>query len=256
VTVAALTAISSAGAGSSLALAVDPTQLVLVGAAKGTFKVRNPTSKPLPLTASVGNYTIRNNGSFVVNPKLPPRRSAKHWLSISPKRFTIDPHATVVLKVRSHPGRRAGVGDHQALVLFTTEPSGTGKVQVRTRIGSPVLVRVKGKIRRKIAIGSLSVARRQHQLRLVLVNRGNINERLLKHRVSVVLKQGKRTIQSLWPASRDILPRNQSVYKLPYRPSLKGKLTAVVNVRPANGAQAGALAPPLKPIHRTFRIRL
>jgi hypothetical protein len=253
--VAGLAAVTSASAGPLTALAVDPTQLVLVGAAKGQFTLRNPSSNPLKLNATIGNYVIKPNGVFVVNPKLPPARSAKRWVSISPKQFTIKPRGNFILKVRSHPGRKAGPGDHHALVLFTTTPSGKGKVLVRTRIGVAVLVRVKGKIKRRVLIGGLSAVRSKHQLRLILANRGNINERLLRHTVSVALKQGSRTVQTLWAPPRDILPHSRSIYGLPYRRALKGTYSAIVKVRPINGPRAGALAPTVKPFQRTFRVR-
>jgi hypothetical protein len=207
------------------------------------------------LNAAVGNYIIKPNGRVVVDPKLPPKRSAKHWLTISPKQFTVKANGQFDLKVRSHPGRKAGAGDHHALVLFTTKPSGKGKVLVRTRIGVGVLVRVKGKIKRKLAITGLSATRSQHKLRLVIANQGNINERLLRHRVSVTLTQGKRTVQKLWGPPRQVLPHSRTVYSLGYRSNLKGKVTAVVTVCPVNGALAGAFAPPIKPVKRTFRVR-
>jgi len=248
-------AASGASAGPVTSLAVDPTQLVLVGATEGSYTVRNPTGKPVSLNASIGNYTITPKGKAVVNPKVPPKGSAKHWLTISPKSFQLKAHASAVLTVRSHPGKHAGPGDHHALVLFTTAPSGKGKVLVRTRIGVTALVRVRGKIKRKLVIGGVSAARRSHQLRLVLRNRGNINERLPRNSVRVVLKKGHRTLQRLSAPARDMLPRSRSVYGLPYQHGLSGTLTAIVTVRPLNGQAAGALAPRLKPVKRTFRVR-
>ena len=252
---AAVPSAGAAGAGPVTTLAVFPTQLILVGAAEGTYTVRNPTAKPISLSASIGNYTIKPNGKAVVNPKVPPKGSAEHWLAISPKSFQLKPHASAVLNVRSHPGKHAGPGDHHALVLFTTAPSGKGRVLVRTRIGVTALVRVRGKIKRKLVIGGVSATRRKHQLRLILNNRGNINERLPKQSVRVVLKKGQRTLQRLSAPPRDMLPHSRSVYGLPYRHGLKGTLTATVTVRPQNGKLAGALAPPLKPIKKTFRVR-
>jgi hypothetical protein len=251
----ALTTATSAGAGSAFTLSVTPTQLILIGSSKGTFTVRNPSKSSIPLTAAVGNYIIKPNGRVVVDPKLPPKRSAKRWLTISPKHFTVKGNGTFELKVRSHPGRKAGPGDHHALVLFTSKPSAKGKVLVRTRIGVGVLVRVKGKIKRRLAIASLSALRSKHKLRLVIANRGNINERLLKKKVGLTLIQGKRTVQKLWAPPRQVLPHSRTVYSLTYRSGLKGQLKVIVTVRPVNGAPAGAFAPPLKPVTRTFRIR-
>ena len=207
------------------------------------------------MAAYIGNYTINPNGRVVVDPKVAPRRSAARWLTISPKRFTVKANGTAYLKVRSHPGRRAGPGDHHALILFVSKTRGTGTVLIKTRIGAGVLVRVKGKIKRRLTIAALSAARNTHELRLAIVNRGNINERLLRRRVSVVLSEGKRRVQTLWAPARQVLPYSRTVYALPYRSSLKGKLTATVTVRPVNGVVAGELAPTLKPVTRTFRVR-
>jgi hypothetical protein len=250
----ALVTATSAGAGSAFTLSVTPTQLTLVGASKGIFTVRNPSKTAISLQAKVGNYIIKPNGRVVVDPKLPPKRSAKLWLTISPKRFTVKGNGKFDLRVRSHPGRRAGPGDHHALVLFVSVTKGKGNVLVRTRIGVGVLVRVKGKIKRRLVIGGVS-AQGNHKLRVVIANRGNINERLLRRRVSVVLKRGSRSVQKLWAPPRQILPYSRTAYALSYRSGLKGKMTAIVTVQPANGAQAGALAPPLKPVKKTFRVR-
>ena len=251
----ALATATGAGASSDFTLSVTPTQLILVGASKGTFTVRNPSKNSIALNAAVGNYIIKPNGRVVVDPKLPPKRSAKSWLAISPKHFTVKANGEFELKVRSHPGRKAGAGDHHALVLFTSKPSAKGKVLVRTRIGVGVLVRVKGKLKRRLSIAGLSVIRSNHKLRLVIANRGNINERLLRHRVSVTLKRGKKTVQKLWEPPRQILPHSRTVYAVSYAAGLSGKFTATVNLRPVNGVQAGPDAPKLKPVNRTFRVR-
>jgi hypothetical protein len=251
---AGLAAVSSAAAGPVI-LAVHPTQLILVGLAKGEYTVRNPSGKSVSLTASIGNYAIKPNGKAVVNPKVPPKGSAKSWLTISPTSFTLKPHTSATLAVQSHPGEHAGPGDHHALILFTTAPTGKGRVLVRTRIGVTALVRVPGKITRKLVIGRPSAVRRKHQLRFPLLNQGNIDERLLARRVSVALKHGQRLVQTLRAPARDILPHSRTVFGLPYRHALKGKLTAIVTVRPLNGQAAGALAPPLKAFKKTFTVR-
>jgi len=246
---------AGAGAGPVTSLAVEPTELVLVGATNGAFMIRNPTEHPIPLKASIGNYAIKKNGTVVVNPRVAPKGSAKQWLTIAPKSFTLKPHTSAQLKVRSHPGRRAGPGDHHALVLLATVPSGKSRVLVKTRVAVAVLVRVSGKIKREFVIGGLSAARRRHQLRLVVKNAGNINERLPVRSVTVAIKHGRRVVQTLRAPARDILPHSGTVYRLPYRSSLKGKMTATVTVRPLNGSAAGPLAPPLKPVKKTFRVR-
>jgi hypothetical protein len=247
---------SGAGAGSAFTLSVTPTQLILVGSSRGYYVVRNPTKSPVTLNARVGNYTIKPNGRVVIDPKVSPKRSAKRWLTISPKHFTVKGDGKVNLKIRSHPGKRTGPGDHPALVLFVSAAHGKGNVLVRTRIGVGVLVRVKGKIKRRLVVSGLSSSRNKHQLRLSIRNRGNINERLLRRKVKVTLKRGNRTVQTLWAPARQLLPQSRTVYPLAYRSGLKGEVTATVTVQPVNGAIAGELAPTLKTVKRTFHVRL
>jgi len=247
------TTFASAGAG-AVSLAVRPTELVLVGSSRGVFTLRNSTDSPVTLTAAVGNYKIKSNGTVVVNPKVPRKGSAKRWLSFSPKTLTLNAHKSGSLNVASHPAKHAGPGDHNALILFTTGPKGKGKVLVRTRIAVAVLVRIKGKLKRKLVAQSLSANHKKHRLTLTVYNKGNINERLPKHNLTVTLKKGSRVVERISAPPRDILPRSRSVYELHYRHGLKGKLTALVTLRPVNGAPAGAFAPPLKQVRRTFHI--
>lgn len=255
--IAAATGLATfAGAGSgAVTLAVRPTELVLVGASRGVFTLRNPTEKSVTLNAAIGNYKIKSNGTVVVNPKVPRKGSAKRWLAISPKTLTLEAHESGSLNVAARPAKHAGPGDHNALILFTTAPKGKGRVLVRTRIAVAVLVRVKGKLRRKLVAQSLSANHKKHRLRLTVYNKGNINERLPKHSLEVALKKGSRIVERISAPPRDILPRSRSVYELPYKHGLKGKLTALVTLRPVNGAPAGALAPPLRQVVKTFHIR-
>jgi len=256
VVIAALVASGGAAGAGSLTIAVEPTELVLVGPSTGTFRVKNPTSSSVSLTASTGDYVIRENGKVLIDPKLPSQRSAKAWLALSTKAFTLRPHATAELAVKSNPAKNAEAGDHHALVLFATKPSGAGRVLVRTRIAVAVLVRVAGPIKRKLAITGFSAQPKKHQVRLTIRNQGNINERLLRRAVTVALKRSGRTVQSLVAPPRDVLPFGKTVYVLHYRRTLKGRFAALVTVRPVNGAGAGALAPPRRPLKKTFRVRL
>ena len=93
----------AAGGAPSLTIAVQPTELVLPGAARGTFTVINPTSSRVSLNASLGNYLIRANGKVVIDPSLPPQRSAKKWLTYSPSHFDLAPHERKQLTVSSRP---------------------------------------------------------------------------------------------------------------------------------------------------------
>jgi hypothetical protein len=252
---ATLVASASAAQGPSLSLAVRPTELVLAGAATGTFTVTNPSANAIQINASIGDYVIQENGKVLVDPQLPPERSAKGWITLSQKSFTLAAHGSFDLTVRSHPPAKADPGDHHALVLFTTATSGSGRVLVRTRIAVALLARVVGPIKRKLAIASLAPVPKKHKLRLVILNNGNINERLLRRSVTVALRRHGRTLQTLVAPARDVLPHGRTVFVLRYRSTIRRPFAANVTVRPATQAVAGALAPPSKPIKKTFQIR-
>src|SRR5437867_1255550 len=83
-----------------------------------------------------------------------PRR-ARTWLTVRPRLRTIAPGATAPVRVSARTPRGAEPGDHHALVLLTTRPVRRGPVAIRTRVGVLVLVRVRGKIVRRIDLGGL-----------------------------------------------------------------------------------------------------
>ena len=127
---------------------------------------------------------------------------------------------------------------------------------MRTRIGVALLVRVGGPIVRKLRIVSLSSAPRAHALRLVIRNNGNINERLIRRAVTVVLRHNGKKTATLVGRNRDLLPGNSAAYTLTTRNRLSGTYTATVTIRPSTAAAAGPEAPRLRPITRTFRVAL
>jgi hypothetical protein len=252
---------SASGARSpGLALAFHPNRLMLVGKAQGTFEVTNPTDRQLVVDASFADFLLRPNGRVVVSPRLPPSRSARKWLTVSPRTLRLAPHATLALRVSSNPPAGAGAspGDHHALTQFTTRPLGSRLVRTRTQIGLPVLVRVNGPLVRRLQVVSLRVARSKGKrtLQLVVRNRGNINERLLRRAVTVRLRRGGRTLHTLVGPARPILPGGHAVYALPLARRLSGSLAAVVTVRPAPPGVAGPRAPQLRTFSRTFRLSL
>jgi P pilus assembly chaperone PapD len=240
------------------AISVTPTQLVLDGRSAGTITVTNPGLRRMAVTTEVGNYVIASDGGVVVDPQLPPARSAKRWISVSPRTLRLAPGASVQVAVESRPARHARPGDHHALVMFTTV-SVTNQVAIRTRVGIPILVRVAGTLVRDLRVMSLRVDRTgdRHSLRLAVANRGNVNERLLRGQVTVLLRRGARTLAVLQPGTRTLLPGTAATLVMPYGGALRGRLTALVRVRPTPGEQAGpGLDRAVRGIERTFAIRL
>jgi hypothetical protein len=259
--VLALAAAPAAGAAPAaappIAISASPSVLTLEGAAQGTIEVTNPESQPLHVSVTLGNYDIAANGHVIVDPRQPPNRAAKAWLSAVPAQLVLAAGATAHVTVLSHPPTHAEAGDHHALVLLTTLPSGPTRVGIRTRLGVGVLVRMPGPISRKLAIVAFRKQRTKQKtvLELTLRNGGNINERLRQRDVTVTLRRGARS-STLKSPPFDLLPGDRVTQPIAYRGPLRGTVTAMIRIRPTSPEDAGPGAPSLAPIQRVFHVRL
>jgi translation initiation factor IF-1 len=164
-----------------------------------------------------------------------------------PKRIRLAPGAKGVLHVRAVPRRRTAPGDHPALVLLTTQPLGVKHVRVRMRLGVIVVLRIRGRIVRRLDARGLTV-RRSKTLRLLelrLVNRGNVTERLARDGLRLLLLSGGRRVATLRPRSRELLPHSAGIAVFTYRGRLRGAVLARVE-----------LSPPMRGPQRSFRVQL
>ncbi len=120
-------------------------------------------------------------------------------------------------------------------------------VRLRLRVGVIVVLHVRGRIVRRLDARRLSVRRRRSRrlLELLLVNRGNVTERLGGDAVRLVLRRHGRTVATLRPQRRELLPHSAGLADFPYRGRLRGDV--VVRI---------ALPPSVHGSRRTFRIRL
>ena len=250
--VLAVLALASASAGASasrpvLALTATPTRVTLAGAQRATLAVTNPGSRPVVVDVGRAGFVLDKRGRPHIAPRDAPR-AATAWVSVRPARFLLPPGATRALTVLSRPPRRAEPGDHDALVLLTTRPRHGAGVAVRMRIGVLVVVRAPGRIVRRLAVGPVHVVRHRQArvLELLLVNRGNVTERLRRGSVRVTLVRGAMR-PTLRAGAREIRPQTSAVLPLPVRRNIRGWFTARVEVA------SEALRPV---VVRTFRIRL
>ncbi len=240
---AAAASIPGAAAGRGIGLSASPLRLTLRGASTAAVVVRNPGRRTLLVDVSRAGLARSLRGK----PRVRPARGSARWLRMRPKRIRIAPGAKGVLHVRAVPRRRAAPGDHPALVLLTTRPLGVKHVRVRMRLGVIVVLRVRGRIVRRLDARALTV-RRSKALRLLelrLVNRGNVTERLARDGLRLSLLSGGRKVATLRPRSRELLPHSAGIAVFPYRGGLRGDVLARVELRP-----------PVSGPRRSFRVRL
>jgi hypothetical protein len=95
-------------------------------------------------------------------------------------------------------------------------------------------LRVRGRLVRRLDARALSVRRRGplRLLELRLVNRGNVTERLPGDGLRLSLRSGGRTLATLRPQARDLLPHSAGIAIFVYRGRFRGPVTARVRLRP------------------------
>ena len=241
---------ASAGAGTPrapLALTATPARVALVGAARADVRVTNPGRRAVVVDVRRAGFALDLRG----RPRVVERggaRAAASWLTVVPGRFVLRPGGTRSLTVTSRVPRRVEPGDHDALVLLSTRPRRAGRVAVRMRIGVVVVVRVPGRVVRRLAVRDLRVRRagRVRLLEMRLANVGNVTELLARGQVRLTLRRGELEI-GVRAGGRSIRPGTDGVVQLPSPRFLHGWVTATVRIASEPGRPAA---------RHTFRVRL
>jgi hypothetical protein len=240
---AAAASIPGAAAGRGIGLSASPLRLTLRGASGAAITVRNPGRRTLLVDVSRAGFTRSLRGK----PRVRPAHGGAVWLRLRPKRLRIAPGAKGTLHVRSVPPRRAEPGDHPALVLLTTRPLGVRHVRVRLRVGVIVVLRVRGRVVRRLDARALTVRRRgtRRLLELRLVNRGNVTEELGGDRLQLSLLRGSRVFATLQSRRRELLPHSAGIAEFAYGGRVRGPILARIRFHT-----------PLRGPVRWFRLRL
>jgi len=240
---AAAASIPGAAAGRGVAISASPVRLTLRGGSAAAITVRNPGRRPLLVDVSRAGFSRSLRG----RPHVRALRGAARWLRLHPRRIRIAARGKVTLHVVAKPPRRAEPGDHPALVLLTTRPLQAHRVRLRLRVGVIVVLRVRGPIVRRLDARRLTVrhAGAWPLLELLLLNRGNVTERLGGATVRLVLFRHGRTLATLRPRGRELLPRSAGLAEFTYHGRARGNVFARVELRPAARGR-----------ERFFRVRL
>jgi hypothetical protein len=241
--VAAAASIPGAAAGRGIGLSASPLRVTLQGASAAVITVRNPGRRTLRVDVARAGFTRTLQGK----PQVRPAAGAVAWLRLRPRRLRIAPGAKATLHVAAAPGRRAAPGDHPAVVLLTTRPLGVRRVRLRLRVGVIVVLHVGGRIVRRLDARSLTIRRAGtgRMLELLLVNRGNVTERLGDDGLQLRLLRRGRVFATLRPRGRELLPHSAGLAEFSYRGAVRGSVLARVEIPPMAGGS-----------RRSFRVRL
>ena len=242
---------AAAGAGKpreALGLTAAPARLLFDGDGLATVRLRNPGRKAVAVTVASAGFALDLRGRPRIVKRRGPR-SAAGWLRLRPARLRLAPHAAAKLLVSARLPRGADPGDHDALVVLSARPLARARVSVRLRLGVVVVVRAPGAVVRRLKLRRLRVARRagKRALELVVVNSGNVTERLLHVRATLSRPRSSRRIAVVRASARELRAHTLGLLEFRLRTSANGPVTAHVVVPAEPGRPV---------IRRTYRLRI
>jgi hypothetical protein len=232
-----------------LGLTATPARLVFHGSGAATVRLRNPGRKAVAVEVAAAGLALDLHGRPRIVKRRGPR-SAAGWLTLRPARIRLAPHKAAALLVSTRVPRRADPGDHDALVLLSARALGQARVSVRLRLGVVVVVRAPGAVVRRLELRWLRLERRrggQRALELLVVNSGNVTERLVHVRVTLSRPASRRRITTVGASARELRAHTRGLLEFRLRTGGNGPVTVRVVVPAEPGRPA---------IRRTYRIRL
>ncbi|HEX6663752.1 MAG TPA: hypothetical protein VF025_08765 [Gaiellaceae bacterium] len=252
--VTVLLPLASASAGASaeraaVSLTASPARVTIAGSGRATIQVTNSGSRRVDVDVGRAGFALDVRGRPRIVSRARKGGAVASWLTVRPRRLALPAGTSASLTITSAVPRRAGPGDHNALVVLTSRPISGARVAVRMRLGIVVVVRAPGQVSRRLELRRLRVRRvgSTRRLELFVANLGNVTERLGRERLSMILRRGGRTIARLKPVARDLLPRTTGIVPARYAGRVHGRVTALVEL--SYGPRGGVL-------RRAFHIRL
>jgi hypothetical protein len=232
----------------ALGLTAAPARLVFHGSGAATVRLRNPGRKAVAVAVGAAGLALDLHGRPRIVKRRGPR-SAAGWLTLRPAHIRLASHKAATLLVSTKVPRRAEPGDHDALVLLSARPLGRARVSVRLRLGVVVVVRAPGPVVRRLELRRLRLVRRRGRraLELVVVNSGNVTERLLHVRATLSPPASQRRITAVGASARELRSHTRGLLEFRLRTSENGPVTVRVVVPAEPGRPV---------IRRTYRIRI
>jgi hypothetical protein len=210
-----------------VSLSASPARVLTAPGRTQVVSLRNFASSTASVSARAGGVALDLRG----RPRLVGRTAASSWLGLSPRELTVRAGGSTELRVQARVPRGAEPGDHHAVVLLATRTTEADGVGVRMRIGVRAVVRVPGRVIRRLLVHRVGVRRagRVRVLDVALANRGNVTETLPRGRIAVVIRLRGRS-QRLAARRRELLPHSRGVVSVTYRGRQRGLATATVEI--------------------------
>lgn len=197
-----------------VALSVSPARIALCAPASRTITLRNAGREDV--VVEVTRRALGESAAF------------KSWVHVLPAHQSIRAGRSGTFTLRVSRSAAATPGDHAAVILLTTRRPPSDGLAIRLRVGVRVLVRVPGRLVRRVELGRLRVQHRQ--IVVSVANRGNVAVSLV-HRVALALLRQGRVVARLRPSAPTLLlPRGRVALRFAYGPRLHGVFTAEVRL--------------------------
>jgi hypothetical protein len=201
---------------SPVALSVSPARIAVTAPASRAITLRNTGVEDV--LVEVTRRAVGESAAF------------KSWVHNLPARQTIRAGRSARFTLRVSRSARATPGDHAAVVFLTTRRPRAEGVAVRLRVGVRLIVRMPGRLVRRVEVGRPRV--RRGRIILWVANRGNVIVPL-RHEVSATLRRGGggRVAARLRPRIPALLlPRGRVAMVFQYPRRLRGLFTFDVRV--------------------------
>jgi hypothetical protein len=220
--------IAEAAAATVLRVSVAPQRVRLAPGATAVLTVRAPGHAGAAVAVSSAGYDLDAAGRPRVHD------GAHTWLRAQPPRLLLGAHATATVRVTApRTPARAAPGDHPFVVLFAVSERARRGSRVLVRIGVVAVVRVPGIVRHRLVLaGARVLGGPRRRIRVVVLNRGNVEEWLGRGLVSATLTAGPRTVAVLRSAPRRVLAHGRAVFLLAVPRRAQSKLVARVALGP------------------------
>lgn len=232
----------------ALGLTATPARVLLRGSGTAVVRIRNPGEQAVAVKVASTGFALDLRGRPRIVKRHGPR-SAAGWLTVRPTRFRLPPHGAMAVVVTARVPPQAEPGDHDALVLLGAHPLTRARVSIQLRLGVVVFVRAPGAVVRRLRLGRLRVARRggRRALELVVINRGNVTERLRRVRATLWQPVPRRRLATARAGVRELRAHSRGLLDFRLRTSARGMVAVRVRVPAEPGRRV---------LHRTYRLRI